>query len=471
MSDKDIDFEELDRAISALMEGQESGELSVDSLLENNDSVDSGAELEASGDLETQTLAPVEEVGDLAALLPEEPKTKVDAVSGSVRNELKIQDRGSVLPSHSKTSDLANNLNRQRLVIKPLEESTNAKLAVENNSGAAPESLQTKLNQVLTKMQDLSTRAAAKPLNAQDDRLQSSSETKLPQAELKSAETLNESKSEKMATDSNNSSNQPNPISVTKLPSRRGRYMEFVSAGGAAAKLRAETGADVWAEKRRRAAQINRTSSQTLSDIKPISRASTLDFAMTLPAKHNKPALDVKGTYQTSHSTTKTEKGETLSVKRQTMNYIAKPVRPETDEASPEPHKVASALLVVEDKVKASEVGPELNRATEEKTEILSKDSDDGKLKSPFIAEAKVKKRPLGQPEPMLQSPNLNMKVPERISTYDCADRTALYRAELHPKSSEKRTSKFWPIFCLFLLLVVAGIVYFFWGDLKAIFL
>ena len=53
---------------------------------------------------------------------------------------------------------------------------------------------------------------------------------------------------------------------------------------------------------------------------------------------------------------------------------------------------------------------------------------------------------------------------------HDAGEQAALYRAELHPDTIEdKKSSVGWTVVLILIILIVAGLVYFFWGDVEAL--
>lgn len=298
-------------------------------------------------------------------------------------------------------------------------------------------------------------------------------------------------------------------------PKRRGRFIDMVTATPSltsvgdprhlAQKMRAQRLA--------KAQQINQAQTATLDDFKaPETSAKAMpanhsvDFSIKLPASDGESATTVTGNYQTSETLSETDDGDTVVIKRRTMEYVAVP----TPEETPEPELEGLDAKELEEAIKTApaseeepvqkEIKPETKPSKTEASEkapetiesaddfeleledeltaqiasvkaVTTDKKDDDKPKSPFISEAKVKKRPLGQPEPLLQQPAVTMHVPERISTYDSGNQTALYRAELHSVSEPKKASKFWTFVLILIIAVVAFLAFYFWPDLKIMFL
>lgn len=99
-------------------------------------------------------------------------------------------------------------------------------------------------------------------------------------------------------------------------------------------------------------------------------------------------------------------------------------------------------------------------------------ESEPERPKSPFIEQAKVKKRPLGTPEVATSAPSVTMEVPERLTRLRADEpQTALYRSELRPIESQKKTSNWGWFVVLFILisLLIFTVLYFF-DDLKTLF-
>ena len=479
MTDNDIDFEELDRAISALMENQDISEASLDGLA-SSQVVESVDDVVVRDDFEASKLVKAPKATSTEAVIHTSKINQTADIPAATVEIKQRQSTGLDVDSNEKPS---------------LNLASEPRAAFEVHRFDVPDrpesiTLETKTSVTTPFDRKIEQMAEAAVASFQKETAKSTTETDQPapieQDSLVKQTAPNVSN---FATKSTTERPESSPITssvveaakavaVKKpvLPIRRGKYMDFVPSDAASNPKKLSL-TELLARKRQRAAAINRaTASQSaMSDIKPpvkpVSSSQSVDFEINLPAEPDAPAVEVKGNYQTSHTTTQTNSGDTVTIKRETVNYVATPV--EKSVPSQDLVKTKSSDQQTESELAKSSgqkpaVANQLSPATQAPEKV---DSDDSVRKSPFLAEAKVKKRPLGQPEPLLSSPAVTMKVPERIKTYDTDSQAALYRAELHQNLPEEKSSKLWLVLMIVIILIIAGIVYYFWGDLKTLFL
>lgn len=483
MAGNDIDFEELDRAISALMESQGATDVPLDDLASANQPSEPIDNIATQDDFALNNLAESDNKNDSpeteAVLRSAETTAMPDVPAATVE----LKHRQSIdfdAPTRTNPTDKSEaqstaeprpafTVRRFDLPDRPESAEANAEVPVKVAFDREIEQLAEAAVASFKKETPKPDTTTARPASA---------EQTAPVLTTKPAmKPLESPKTTPLATDEVKFTAVKKPI----LPTRRGKYMDFVSSDDKTAPKNLNP-AELLAKKRQRAAAINRANApqSAMSDVKPaarpISRSQSVDFAINLPAESDAPAVEVKGNYHTSHTTTQTEAGDTVTIKRETVNYVATPVEESqslVEPSQPKPSDTTEVPHTAKQPTQKPAVSEQPAPAAEppQTQEPVTTDDNDTTRKSPFLAEAKVKKRPLGQPEPLLSSPAVTMKVPERIKSYDTDSQTALYRAELHQNLPEEKSSKFWLVMMILIILIIAGIVYYFWGDLKALFL
>ncbi len=403
MADKEIDFEELDRAISALMDDT-SPEEDIEALAEDT----------PVGGLPDDTIAPTDDfeatslvdVPDKVSSLEIEEITK-ERESASVPDtggaSVQLQNRvpiGMDSPPEPTTDDVESEIKEDEPNLKtPGETKFFGRVVPEPKKELKP----------IVQPRALSNPDLPKP------KIEKPSAPKDALADSVSVRVKPKMK--------------PTPIK------RRGRYMDFIVGPSVPVKPLVTPNAKV------NVPPVPAKSTQ------PVSHGESVDFEFKL-ATDKDTATTVKGNYKTSNTVAQTDTGDTLTIKRQTMEYVAKP---EVD-------------LPKKPEVTQTKEKPKPSKS-------IAKSETEETRRSPFVSETKIKKRPLGQPAPLMQSPSVTMHVPDRIPTYDTESGTALYRAELREVEPEAKTSKFWVVILFIVLLIVAGLVYYFWADIEALFL
>ncbi len=463
MADKDIDFEELDRAIGALMEKQAAEEDVINELSED---VGGGNLDEIAADL----VAKLEEDNDIVNL------AKTGAITDVEVSDIDQEVKDKFVPD---TSDATVEV-KQRVPV-----GFEAAKSPSESSSASPRPIKVPIPKDLLGKTVSIGPAKEESFEAKVDPLPKlkAAESKVELAPVKEVPRLADSKSEPELLPEPKVIPSVATASIpqkTHIPHRRGKYIDFMTSTTTPIVAPKRLSPD---ERRARAARINaqiRQKADKITDVapKPAVTKRSVGFEMKLPAKDGQPAKTVKGSVQTGRTTVIKPDGEVVTIKEQAVEMVTRP-EPKSEpraELKTEPgldrkSDIDAKLSVARRALKAAPLQP--------KELIESNDDDDVQLtpaepkqpkSSPFIPETKVKKRPLGQPEPLIQSPSVTMHVPDRISTYDAGEQTALYRAELRPVAEEdKKSSIGWTILLILIILIVAGLVYFFWGDVEAL--
>lgn len=466
MADKDIDFEELDRAIGALMEKQAGEEEAVEALAKNAnpDNLDDiAADLVAKLE-EDENVANLAQAGAITDVEVDEidQVTKDQFVPETSGVEIKVKPRVPVGFEESvKTSaepvisrpvkvPVPDDLLGKTVSVKPPEEES-----FEAKVGFTPETPKSQPTVLNAPKPELSpAREASKTTELKPE----------VKPELRSEPKLEPELTAKPVSE----------FRKSHIPHRRGKYIDFVTASAAKATKVTRLKELSAQERQARAAEINSRQSRKNSRIsdfapKPVTTTRSVDFQVKLPAKADRPATTVTGNIKSDKTTVTRSSGETMTVKQHTVELVSKPElelksKPVTAPSQESWPKSENPTMGAEFDKAESKIEAQSTKGLSNESEVVSTKA------SPFIPEAKVKKRPLGQPEPLLQSPSVTMHVPDRISTYDAGEQTALYRAELHTVADEDRKSSAgWVILLLVIGLIIAGLVYFFWGDIQAL--
>lgn len=410
MADKDIDFEELDRAVSALMEKQAAEEDTIEALAQTDSSdTDKLSDDEIAAideNLDIKDIKPSEILAQDIDNLPEIEEKEPDFSQAKVKinNRVPIgmeESPGRGLSEKNKTPPTKAEIDQAEAKIKQYLSRPDKKPEITVGS--------------ITKSIESAAKSAADSTPVPDE-----PPTKVTKSALKDASEVDE---------------VPVKITPKKKPvvRSRGKYMDFVTKPVASTNRPARSSSVIRPKAKHR----------------PFIAKQSVDFKLKMPAQSGQPATAVRGNYQTDKTITKTDTGDTMTVTKESLEYVAKP----------------EVSLVEKPKTKLEDKPADLSKEPSEKSAKKEKPLDN---KSPFIPEAKVPpKRPLGQPEPMVQVPSVTMHVPDRISTYNTGEKAALYRAELRPKEVEKESSKLWILVLVLILAIVGGLVYYFWGDLK----
>lgn len=460
MADKEIDFEELDRAIGALMEKQAAEEEVIDELARD-------AEVDNLDEMAADLVAKLEEDENIVNLAKTGAITdvEVDEIDQENKDKFVPETDGATVkveqrvPVGFETSEKPQpEVVTTRPVKVPIPDDLLGKtVAVESDK---PKSSETKT--------DLLTKSSKVIIPPSSDLLQPDKESvsikKSPQS------TSVETKAEPKVVASPIA-----PPKKTHIPHRRGKYIDFIAPGVVQNEALKPLSSE---ERRARAAKINRRQRLTanqISDVapKPTTTTKSIGFEVNLPAKDGQPAATVKGNVHTGKTTVSQPSGEVVTIKEQTVELVSRPeLKPEPKlEPKPEPKlDLEEKLAMTRRALKNAPIQPKETPETSKEDVRVDVQEPKEPKPSPFIPEAKVKKRPLGQPEPLIQSPSVTMHVPDRISTYDAGEQAALYRAELHPDAIEdKKSSVGWTVMLILIILIVAGLVYFFWGDVEAL--